>query len=343
VAAKPSKLVAVPSAILAKYDRASYGGGVAGGQLVADDAVVLGFQNSSLLVSLAKQTAVNVWAGGLGVAYDPGSRRTLLAQYGALALIDPAGKIVARWSSSIVNAPSARFAPDGSIAAACSTGGVVELWDTKTMKGIPKAKTDALVRTFIDGGPSEGPPCPPVRGTAGFPSEPCLPRTFDLPEGKPLASLGGHGTSFVFSLAFSPDGGLLATGNADGKVCVHAALRRRLLDAHTFRGDAVAGLDFAPDGEHLLVGLQSGRVLVLDRRGKPLGGWKTKDAIYDLRVVGSGAVATVGQKSLAVWDRTSGKLLATIARKPSSMRAKILDARGGLLLLRGPAALVRVG
>jgi WD40 repeat protein len=67
---------------------------------------------------------------------------------------------------------------------------------------------------------------------------------------KPLGTYRGH-TRYVMSVAYSPDGGRLAAGNAAGLVLVWdtAAGREGLrLQADT---RAVTGLAFSPDGERL--------------------------------------------------------------------------------------------
>src|SRR5205085_888031 len=78
---------------------------------------------------------------------------------------------------------------------------------------------------------------------------------FDLNNGKPRLRYGRHGSA-VTSLAFAPDGSLLASADRHGEVRVWGSADG--VDAHAFytwplgkRGVHVA---FAPDGETLAAG-----------------------------------------------------------------------------------------
>jgi WD40 repeat protein len=278
---------------------------------LGDDAVVLGFQNSSAILTLSKQEQVDVWTSGAGAAYDARGGHILLAGYGTLALVDPkTAKPIARWQAEVSHGSEVCFSPDGALAVVASSS-TVELWDTKGMKGIPKGIGDEHAASY------------------------------ELPKGKPVASLRGH-EGWVYAARMSRDGIMLVTGDSNGKLSLWSLPKRTLLKSVSFKGDSVFGADFSEDGASVVVGLDSGKVVVLDLRGKTLRGWKTREQVFDVRVLAGGAVATLGVKALTLWDGATGRSLATLARKSGHGRPKIADVRGDLLLLRGPLALVRV-
>jgi WD40 repeat protein len=66
-------------------------------------------------------------------------------------------------------------------------------------------------------------------------------------EGRPVATLSGHSSS-VLSLAFSPDGGLLASSSLDGSVRGWDVTRRQKAFDLPGQQKAVTAVVFSPDG-----------------------------------------------------------------------------------------------
>jgi WD40 repeat protein len=101
-----------------------------------------------------------------------------------------------------------------------------------------------------------------VAGTASIP----LPgrfggdvRLWDAPSGKPTRILTGH-TDLVTSVAFSPDGKLVASGSYDRTLKlwdVRNGVLRHTLTGHT---EGVNALAFSPDGRHLASAGQDGTI-----------------------------------------------------------------------------------
>jgi WD40 repeat protein len=79
-----------------------------------------------------------------------------------------------------------------------------------------------------------------------------LARIWDISTGREIASQYAHG-DWVRSIAFSPDGRLLATGSADGtaKIWEASTGKERLQIAHP---NSVLSVTFSPDGRLLATG-----------------------------------------------------------------------------------------
>lgn len=309
--AAPKKLALQSNTLLAKLDRPSYGGGGNTLAFVGDDVVAIGFQNTCALVHLAAQSQTDVWVGADALAHDPARARLVLARWGVLAMTDAtSGELTAHLQAPILHAASLALSPDGAIAAIASNQGSLDLWDVGGGKGLPKGLA-----------PERTP-------------------SYSLPKGKPLASLTA--VANFARLRFSPDGAHLAAGDDAGSVWIwHVASRKAV--ASVKLPAAVVGLDFAPDGT-LFVGLASRKVLVFDGGGRELRSFRAPEALADLRVLSAEVVALLGPKQLAVCDAVKGRVLAKVATKKATGRHSplIADVRGDRLLLRGPAAIVRV-
>jgi WD40 repeat protein len=79
-------------------------------------------------------------------------------------------------------------------------------------------------------------------------------------EGQPLASLEGHGSERVSSVAFSPDGKWIVTASRDKTARVWSAAGR-LLATLKHKG-AVESAAFSPEGERLVTASTDGKARV---------------------------------------------------------------------------------
>jgi WD40 repeat protein/class 3 adenylate cyclase len=148
---------------------------------------------------------------------------------------------------------------------------------------------------------------------------------WDLNTGDLVMVLRGHGAQ-VNSVAFSPDGTLLATGSYDGTVRVWDTSTGAVLHKLEVGGGAYA-VGFSPDGRFLLTG--AGRL------EKVVAVWDAKtlmrvgtlkghtEAVQDVGFGPRGQVVTSGWDGTArIWDIESGRELATLRGR----RGIILDA-----------------
>ncbi len=143
---------------------------------------------------------------------------------------------------------------------------------------------------------------------------------FNLGDGKPLAYAGAH-ESWVFSIAFSPDGGSVWSGGGDGRIVVWetaAATPKpmRTIEAHQ---GWVRALGVSRDGAILASGGNDRLVKLWDAKtGAALRQMSGHSGhIYSMEFHPNGKTLLTGDLMGAVneWDLASGKLLGTFDAK----------------------------
>jgi WD40 repeat protein len=93
----------------------------------------------------------------------------------------------------------------------------------------------------------------------------------------------GH-TGFVQSLAFSPVGSLVASGGADGRVCVWDSLTGKLVYEAQMDGENIGAVAFSPDGAYLAAGSHEGNVHLfsLAEGSEPVSSWTDRGRVTAL-------------------------------------------------------------
>jgi WD40 repeat protein len=182
------------------------------------------------------------------------------------------------------------FSTDGKLLATASADGTVILWDV------------------------------PARRRIG---EPLTGHGTDLPESQfgPTGRLGYD----VSSLAFSPDGKLLASGSYDNTVILWDTRSRRPIGEPLAVGDDVLDVAFSPDGR-MLAALAWDRILLWDTRGwqalgQPLAGRPGGQLAF--RPDGK-VLASAGTSGIILWDTdlASWKALACARASRNLNRAE---------------------
>jgi WD40 repeat protein len=174
-------------------------------------------------------------------------------------------------------------------------------------------------------------------------------RVRDADDPGTAATLRGH-TGWVTALAADGDGGLLASGGADGVVRLWALPGGRELHALEGHTGTVTGVALATAGDRTFVGSCSldGTVRTWDARtGEPLaarpapGDWLS--AISFTEAEGAPAVVTAGTDGgVRLWDVLTGAPIAVLAEEPAGCVATT-SADGRRLVAAGDkTGLVRI-
>lgn len=166
-----------------------------------------------------------------------------------------------------------------------------------------------------------------------------------LQPGAAWTLLEGHSTR-LRSAAFSPDGGLLATGDADGLIILREpASGQPQAELQTPGGDANA-LVFSPDGQFMLVGSRDGFIRSYDLASlTESASWLAHGGgVTTLSLTRYGDVLASGgmDNTIQLWDPLTGQRLATAGSHAAPVRRVALALDGSLLVSGGDDGLLRV-
>ena len=223
------------------------------------------------------------------------------------------GELINTLSGHQSNINSITFSPDGEtlISGGYGRGPRIKFWDVATgelMDSIINPYTN-VISMYIAISP-DGRKI--ANGTGRWKPDVYL---WDIATGT-SETLKGH-MDGVKSVAFSPDGNLLASGSDDGMICLWdttTLIHNTTLIRHY---DTVVSLTFSPDGKTLASGSEDGTIILWDTENL-----KQKTVItehnnwgsdIDYSPDGQKIVAGYGDRTLRLWDTTSGKLTRTIS------------------------------
>jgi WD40 repeat protein len=200
---------------------------------------------------------------------EDGKSAAVTTKAGEIILLDPITGKVRSTLKAHTEAPRIAFSPDGSILA--STQFLTEtviLWDVA--KGVKRSTVSGPRRYFI-AGIRFSPDGKLLAGTTMH-SDPsviapeCHVRLWSTETGQTVATHDGH-TAAVWSLAFSPNGRLLATTSAESDVRVwdlKTGEQLAALKGHKVRALGVHSVAFSPDSRTLASGSDDDTVRLWD-------------------------------------------------------------------------------
>ncbi len=206
------------------------------------------------------------------------------------------------------------FSPDGETLASGSYDGTVILWNVTGRESIGRPLSDngdvaSTVAFSPDGKTLASGSCGKIDSTDYCSQSEII--LWDIPSGQPIGlPLTGH-TSFITSVAFSPDGKTLASGSYDKTVILwHVTSLRPIGQPLRDHSDIVSSVAFSPDGKILASGSSDGTVILWDvasRRpiGQPLTGHT--EGVTSVAFSPDGKILASGStdKNVILWDVTS--------------------------------------
>lgn len=152
--------------------------------------------------------------------------------------------------------------------------------------------------------------------------------------------------SAIFSVAFSPDGQLLAVGEASGRICVWRVIDVQLLFSLEGHSGWPCGLQFSPDGTTLASACADYMVKLWDvQTGELLRtlqghiGW-----VYALSFDPTGKLLVSGSadQTIRLWDVQTGQLLKAYQAHRGAVRSVVFSPDGTLLATSGDDNLIKL-
>lgn len=169
-------------------------------------------------------------------------------------------------------------------------------------------------------------------------------RIWDVATGEQLVTLAGH-TDLVSSIAFSPDGAMIASTSLDATARlwnVATGALRTVLTGHT---GEVRAIGFSPAGDLLATAGADGRARLWDAatgaERLTLAGHTARLSSVAFSPDGTRLVTASGDKSAKVWDLASGRELLTFSGHADAVASAFFDADGQHLATLGMDGTVR--
>lgn len=170
-------------------------------------------------------------------------------------------------------------------------------------------------------------------------------RLFTLPPQPHLDISAGHSTP-VISVAFSPDGQVLATGGMDGMVKLWEVRTGSLLQNLRTTAYGINALAFSPDGKLLAAGTLLGRVLVWDAQTgisrKTIAGHASSVSSVAFSPDGGLLASGSDDKTIKLWDASTGVLRQTLTGHTGGVTSVAFSSDGKTLASGGYDKAVRL-